>query len=522
MKKLLTITLALISILLITGCGAKKVKVQDYIEIEYTPAYDGYATPELVIDEEGLNSNINTKKVEKLLRKALKESGEYEDFGEEFEELVKDYSDSFANFSEFFDIDFADNYEKLSNGDKITVEVSADEDVAFMLGMSSDELMKELGIKLSKNEIEIKVKDLEELKAIELDLGKMIKLDFGKYNGYGVPTAEIDTEYLKKATIPEFVEEYANEYSGHIKYVIEDYYEWFDVEFDKPYSNLSNGDTVTVKVVLNDELAEDGITLSDLEVALGITVGKGTKTFVVSNLQEPKNVIDVFEDIEEFIVYKGGNGNGYIYSLSVPTDYSKQIGDIYLSKGTYRNSIKAIYNNKSIGEISLHHGAFDDDEDLSKGDTIVITSDFDAEAFENIGYVIPSDQTTVVVPDLGEYLTSREQITSEVIGALKNEITETREPEEICEIYLATYNPGVECDHISTAFIVPIIYKSGWFGGYFADDVYDVIIKPDGTVETTYEYNSWGSYDSLEEVKAALDTENYSFELIDSGVKEGE
>lgn len=519
MKKLLTITLTLISILLITGCGAKKVKVQDYIEIEYTPAYDGYAAPELVIDEEGLNSNINTKKVENLLRKALKESGEYEDFGEEFEELVKDYSDSFANFSEFFDIDFADNYEKLSNGDKITVEVSADEDVAFMLGLSTDELMKELGINIAKKEMEFKVKGLEELKAIELDLGKMIKLDFGKYNGYGVPTAEIDTEYLKKATIPEFVEEYANEYSGHIKYVIEDHYEWFDVEFDKAYSNLSNSDTVTVKVVLNDELAEDGITLSDLEVGLGIKLGKGIKTYKVSGLEEPKNVINIFEDVEDFIVYKGGNGNGQISALKIPEDYSKQIGDIYLSKGSYRNTIKAVYDNKNIGNISFYYNS---DTDLDKGDTVEITAQFDAKLFEDFGYIIPADKTNVVVPDLGEYLTSIDQITPEVIEALKNKITETREPNEICEIYLATYNPGVECDHISTAFIVPIIYKSGWFGGYFADDVYDVIIKPDGTIETTYEYNSWGSYDSLEEVKAALDTENYSFELIDSGVKEGE
>lgn len=39
------------------------------------------------------------------------------------------------------------------------------------------------------------------------------------------------------------------------------------------------------------------------------------------------------------------------------------------------------------------------------------------------------------------------------------------------------------------------------------------MIKPDGSVETDYD-GGWKNYDSLEEAKAAFDTESYSFELI--------
>lgn len=512
-KKLITILLTLICILLMTGCGTKTVDIQKYIQLEYSSNYNGYATPELVIDEDGLNSKVDDKKMEDFFIKLVTKMSGVKPTKQEIAEL-KSESETLPKLKDFLTFDFANDYRRLSNGDEVIVNVYISEQITEGLEMSTEEILKELGIKLSKNEVKFKVKGLEKFKSVTLELDKILELDFGKYNGYGTPTVDIDTEYLKKTAIPEIVKEYAYEFSGYTRSLIENDYEWFDVEFDKAYSNISNGDEVKVQIVLSEDLVDAGISLAELEQGLGITLSDTIKTYKVSGLEEPKNVIDVFEGIENYIKYEGGNGHGRIYSIEIPKDYSRVVDDLYFSRGhsIYADSLKVIYNNTRIADINFE---FDHNlENLSEGDVVEITFFGDTKELEKLGYIVPTKKKSITVPNLGIYLTSKDQITPEVVEAIKTEIIEKRSPNTINEIYIATYNPGAECNHKFTTFIVPVVYKKKFFErGYYIDQVYDVIIKPDGSIETDYN-DGWRNYDTLEEAKATFDTTRYSFELI--------
>lgn len=131
MKKILCFVLLLATALLFASCGSTTtIKVQDYIEVTFEPAYNGYAEPNLEIDEEGLDSLMNHDKTIAFLKELMEKDEEYADYVEEFLEMVEEDPDSVPGFTTFFTIDFDKNYTKLKNGDKVTVTVSLDKYLA--------------------------------------------------------------------------------------------------------------------------------------------------------------------------------------------------------------------------------------------------------------------------------------------------------------------------------------------------------------------------------------------------------
>jgi len=47
--------------LIFAGCSLSVVDIQDYITIEYSSQYNGYATPELIVDDNETNSMMDRK-----------------------------------------------------------------------------------------------------------------------------------------------------------------------------------------------------------------------------------------------------------------------------------------------------------------------------------------------------------------------------------------------------------------------------------------------------------------------------
>lgn len=512
-KSLILLSLLIVAVLLLASCGTQTVKLQDYVSVEFSPAYNGYAHPELTIDENGLNELLDSKSVFKFVKSAMKSN---DDFAEVYDDLIEMYEEDpsmLPQFTDLFYIYFDENYEKLSNGDKVSATIFLNNSLSMTEDFTVEEVAKQLGIKFAKTTIEFKASGLEDVTSVPIDLNKLFTVDFGTYNGYATPTVEVNVDYLNTAPINEVVDSYAKSSRMDVKKVIlGDRSAWFDVEFDEAYKNIKNGDTLKVKLVLNEVFTDNNITLSDLEAGLAINLAGGTKTYVVSGLEEPKNVVDLFEGIEQYITFSGANGHGYIgyNALVIPDDYSKQIDDLYFSKGYYKNSIKIVHGNTKLGEISFYI----DGDKLSKGDILSLTATAPVKELESLGYIVPSLSTNVTVPDLGEHLTSQSQLTPELIETLKAEICTQSGATAIDKFYLATYKPGVECNSKSTAFIVGIYYKKAFFSsGYYIDELRDIIIKPDGTISVEdYTAGSWiYCEDTLDGAIGRLSTEHYDF-----------
>lgn len=515
MKKFLVYLLLVVATITLASCGTQTVKVQDFIEIEYSPAYNEYAEPELVIDEGGLNALMDSKKTLNYVKSLMNSDEDYKELVDEVMAALEEDPDMLPGFTDFFEIDFVEDYEGLKNGDKVKVEITLESSFADFTDASVQDVAKKLGLKLSKTEIEFKVKDLEDLNAVDVNLDKLLKVDFGKYEGYASPSVEIDYDYFSSLLIGEVVDDFAQKSKNNeVKKVLSrDCEEWFTAEFDKAYDGLKNGDVIKVNIVLDEAFTDCGISVADFEAGLALNLNGGTNIYSVEGLVEPENVLDIFEGIEQYIVYEGANGNGRIGygQIEIPKDYSRQVGDLYFSKGGWTNSVKIIYNNTKIGEITYYI----EGEKLSGGDVIEITTSCPTDTLEDLGYIVPTTRKNTTVPDLGEYLTSQEQLTPEVVEAIKNAVYTKRGIETIDKFYYTTYKPGVECNFKSTSFMVAIFYKGGWFGGYYIDELNDIIIKPDGTIEVeSYKQDSW-SDDTLDEAVDALAENIYNFVTIE-------
>lgn len=343
-----------------------------------------------------------------------------------------------------------------------------------------------------------------EQKSGYIDLDKLVKIDFGEYNGYGTPSAELDTEYLQSVT--------------NRKGVYGDDGWWLDleVEFSQAYNNLKNGDKVTYALVIDEDPHIDSITLDAIEAELQMKFSATSKTITVSGLKEPANVIDIFEGIEQYIYYSGTNGNGSVsayHNLKIPDDYNRQIGDIYLLKYGDQ-AVSVIYNNKNIGHINFYSEEF---KNLSMGDIVLFTlpnSIYDTSMstigeLEKLGYTVPRTRILLTVPDLGEYITSQEQFTSEIIDAIKTEVKTRNSIDGDIKLYYATYKPGIECPHDSSSFVIAIYSKPGYWGDiyyYYINELNDIIIKPDGTILIEDYNNPLNKYASIEAAEAELDT----------------
>lgn len=343
-----------------------------------------------------------------------------------------------------------------------------------------------------------------------------IAMEYGKYNGYSSPEIKVDYAALSKQIDAETFNEFVNTLSDELRWEIKMYdcmADVFDIELKEDYDNVSNGDKIIVEISIESYLEEEGLTLEKICNGLGIKFKNTEIEYTVSGLEEPKQVIDIFEDIEQYIVYTGANGNGSIgyEQVNIPKDFSKQIGDVYLSKGSYTNSIKIIYNNKNLGEISYHI----EGKKLSKGDVIEMTASGPVRALEDYGYVIAATRKNITVPDLGDYLTSAEQLTPTIIEAIKSKIYDEEGIDSIDKLYYSTYKPGVECRFDSTSFIVAMYYSDGWlFNGYRIVEIYDIIIKPDGRIVVENYKDGAGLYDTIEEAIDALDEARYNFTEI--------
>lgn len=190
---------------------------------------------------------------------------------------------------------------------------------------------------------------------------------------------------------------------------------------------------------------------------------------------DPEVVIDIFKDIEDFIVFDGANGEG-MARVVFPEGYYIEKDGYYLiapegSSSGY--SLSVIYNNERQGTLRF----LCDDTNLSEGDTIHIYTNYTDKKlnkqidvkkyFESIGYVVPITSQDYVTPNLGNYVKDISELSDVQIESIKNEalkeakntpLNSGKEKYVISEMYFGTLKPTAVIRNREMKNIVYITY----------------------------------------------------------------
>lgn len=365
---------------------------------------------------------------------------------------------------------------------------------------------------------------------------EFITMNYETYNGYGRASMDVDYDAindivndksLNKAAKKAVKEHYKRNADEIEELFISNYKiekNWSDVDFDfddlfyfelaDNYTNLSNGDKVTVNVELNYSIFEElDYDIKDVIKVSGISMDTSYE-FTVEGLREAKT-FDVLKDIEKYITYKGADGAG-VPIIEFPDDYLYNESGVYFKKSSYYSStLNVIYNNTNYGAIVFETKA----DKLSTGD--VYTVEMRGSAISDLfveGIVPKTTEKEITTPNLGHYANNVNDLTKDQINAIASDLLQAAVNKGDSEVqlvnaYVGTIKADSAHKYTGKSCLV-IIYSraSGWFTEpYSSYTAYDIIVKPDGTYSIgDMTYNSWGSGSAEDEYAKLSASYNYT------------
>lgn len=216
----------------------------------------------------------------------------------------------------------------------------------------------------------------------QIDVMEGIELEFNGVNGYGI--AYIADEYawedeaLEAAGLTEGMD--SDNDSEAVRAIQGVFTIESAVKYEiSPRDNLSNGDEVTVTVKVNNESVED----------YKIEFTGTEKKFTVVGLKEVEE-IDLFKGVE--VKFEG-------FAPYVKASLSTQ------------NANNVVYVNYSI----------DKRENLTAGDTVVVTAEYDAESLLQRGYIAVADTKEFVLSECDRYVMELADIPSETVDKMNKQ-----------------------------------------------------------------------------------------------------
>ncbi len=302
----------------------------------------------------------------------------------------------------------------------------------------------------------------------KIDIEDFVTVEFTSFNKHAKPQLTIDYDAVENLVEAEKMKRYfakVNPQEAELYNYFGDsasLWTFIDIKFAQEYENLANGDTVVVTAVPSSEMESAGQSLKDIEKGLGVKIKDAE--IKVEGLADAKE-IDLFKDIEKYFSFEGVNGKGKI-DISIPEDTSYQIEDFYFKRTGY-NTFNVVYNNESLG--NLTYDVKPDESgyaktDFKQGDVCTIQMVNPTLTFnlEKLGYVAKAEEYTVTVPDLGSYITSKDQLTQKDMEILKKALVDHMINEgygnpEIMATYYSKINPGEVCDEDAKDIFVAVI-----------------------------------------------------------------
>lgn len=341
------------------------------------------------------------------------------------------------------------------------------------------------------------------------------------YDGYGTASIEVDHANLNTLVDMEKIADYVEELSsgpfnfGTAGYDMLDDLITFNLAENN--NNLSNGDVVIINVEPSDFLKLYGETLESMEKALGISIPNKTIEVTVEGLEEAK-VIDVMSLAEEHIIYDGANG-GAKANVVFPEDFVYEEQGLSFVRTYYENQLNIIKDHAVLDTITF---GFDNVNYLSNGDTFLL---YFGDKFDSF-YEIPNTEyifnnhKTITVPDLGEYVSSKEQLTPElkaIFDAIAIEYVDTNYVDTdnvtVLDYYWGTLKPASTSGNLARdeyKLFAVISYEDWFFGTCFKlCETNYIILRPNNE----YELEVTASSLYLHETDSVSDTD-YDLEKI--------
>lgn len=302
------------------------------------------------------------------------------------------------------------------------------------------------------------------------------------YSGHVRPEIEVDYVKLGNAIGKEGLKRYSKNVLGSTEeeadYYVQSINEYtvkaaFKVEMKEEYECVKNGDKITLKVVP----ARDNVTVEEIATAMGISIQEEAD-ITVSGLEEGLKEIDFIGDLDKYIVYSGANGD-----CKAEFDFSSVTEPIVIENKFYLNTIsngfEIVYQNESLGRFGYFMRDLKDEDDekylsnatnLTEGDVLSVKINIKTNTADKLialGYIPAAYECEVTVPDRGEYLTSKDQLTEADVNEVKqfvtNELTAKYTDVEICSAHFATIKPGIACD-ANDKIRIYVVYGRNSFG----------------------------------------------------------
>lgn len=216
----------------------------------------------------------------------------------------------------------------------------------------------------------------------EIDVMDGIEVEFSGVDGYG--TARITDEYIFEDAALEASGLMADMDSDDDDEAMEAFQGVYKIEEAvkyeiSPSENLSNGDKVTVSVKVNNESVED----------YKIAFTGSEKTFTVEGLKEVE-LIDLFEGVE--VTFEG-----------------------------FAPYVKATINSQSANKDVYVSYSIDKTDNLTMGDTVTVTAEFDEDSLLQKGYMAEESTKEFVVDECDRYVTQLVEIPDDTISKMNKQ-----------------------------------------------------------------------------------------------------
>lgn len=377
-----------------------------------------------------------------------------------------------------------------------------------------------------------------------VDMSEHIKVEYSGANGKGVANVSNDSfemlnDIVSDKNLEKFQEKIIKEKGENAAFILGFYkqpaqYFKFSVKGDN--SNLSNGDIITVEIVVNDDFESLGLSVSEVTKALGFNFKDTEFELTVEGLEEAKK-INFFEGIENYIVYEMG-GTHYLGDktykngeINVDINIGRNTFSIgeYTFEGSMTNNEVYVYHNENQIGIARYY-IISESKNLSKGDSFTIAVSFVSNG--DCTDYIPEEDTKEFTVTVGlDTITRKDQITPEAIAAIKSAAQTCAKDSigfpdsvKLGDMYFFTADPS-KGFNVRRSGVIVMYSRSvdGWdgWGAPVGDTCYgyvctEIIINEDGTYTVdAYDKNSNKNFTTQEIAFDMLVNQNiYNLEKI--------
>lgn len=287
----------------------------------------------------------------------------------------------------------------------------------------------------------------------QIDVMEDIELKFNGVNGYGtayIADANVwEDEALEAAGLAEAMDsDDESEAFGALKgvFTIES-----AVKYEiSPKENLSNGDEVTVTVKFDNESVED----------YKIEFTGKEKKFIVKGLKEVEE-IDLFKGVE--VKFEG-----------------------------FAPYVKATLNTPNTNNVVHVNYSIDKRENLTVGDTVVVTAEYDAESLLQKGYIAVENTKEFVLSECDRYIMKLADIPSETVDKMNKQFDDAFRA-EVANVWI--HKDAVESIDFMGAYL--LTEKEG-VGGSGAKNAYYGVYRINVTVEEdSFAYYSYCQFKDI-------------------------